>query len=36
MALDGFAKFLIKSKLVTQDQVVDADELARQNKISLS
>jgi len=35
MALDGFAKFLIKSKLVTQDQVLDADELARQNKISL-
>ena len=36
MALDGFAKALIKSKLITQDQVVDADELARQNKISLS
>ena len=35
MALDGFAKFLIKSKLVTQDQVLDADELARANKISL-
>ena len=36
MALDGFGKFLIKEKLVTQDQVVDADELARQNKISLA
>ena len=36
MALDGFGKFLIKNKLVTKDQVLDADALARQNKISLA
>ncbi|QEG20620.1 GspE/PulE family protein [Mariniblastus fucicola] len=36
MALDGFGKFLVKNKLVTQDQVLDADELSRQNKISLT
>ena len=36
MAIDAFGKFLIKNKLVTQDQVLDADELARQNKISLA
>ena len=36
MALDGFGKFLIKNKLATQDQVLDADELARQNKVTLA
>ena len=36
MALDGFGKFLVKNKLITQDQVLDADGLARQNKISLT
>ena len=35
MALDGFGQFLVKNKLITKDQVLDADSLARQNKISL-
>ncbi len=35
MALEGFAQHLVKNKLITQDQVLDADSLARQNKISL-
>ena len=34
MALDGFGQFLVKNKLITKDQVLDADSLARQNKIS--
>ena len=36
MALEGFGKFLVKNKLVTQDQLLDADSLARQNKVSVA
>jgi type IV pilus assembly protein PilB len=35
MALDGFAKFLIKNKVLTKEQVLDADLMARQNNWSL-
>ncbi len=35
MALDAFGQFLVKNKLITSDQILDADSLARQNKISL-
>ena len=35
MALDGFIKSLIKSGLVTKDQALECDEIARQNRSSI-
>jgi len=35
MAIDGFAQSLVKNGLVTKDQVVECDEIARQNKTSI-
>ncbi len=34
--ISGFAKHLIKSKLLTEDQILDVDSLSRQQKSSLS
>jgi len=34
--ISGFAKHLIKSKLLTQDQILDVDSLSRQQKSSLA
>jgi len=35
-SISGFGKFLVKSKLLTKDQIYDVDQLSRENKISLA
>ena len=35
MAVEAYIKLLVKHKIVTKDQVIDADKLARKNEITL-
>jgi len=36
MAVDKFVKILVKHKIVTKEQVIDADKLAKKKNIKLA